>query len=102
MSTPRTRRCTAAIVAQARPASRRRRSGHQQGPARGTRPPAPEVRHQAGHERSRFVERDNEIVFQPLTRDYIRGVCGMLRTDTSASRELLKERARDREREERR
>ena len=49
----------------------------------------------------RFVERDNEIVFQPLTRDYIRGVCGMLRSDTSATQELLKERARDREREKR-
>jgi AbrB family looped-hinge helix DNA binding protein len=49
----------------------------------------------------RFVERDNEIVFQPLTRDYIRGMCGMLRSDTSATRELLRERARDREREKR-
>jgi AbrB family looped-hinge helix DNA binding protein len=49
----------------------------------------------------RFVERDNEIVFQPLTRDYIRAMCGMLRSETSATRELLKERARDREREKR-
>ncbi len=28
----------------------------------------------------RFVERDNEIVFQPLTREYIQSVCGMLRS----------------------
>ncbi len=49
----------------------------------------------------RFVERDNEIVFQPLTGDYIRGVCGMLKSETSATQELLRERARDREREER-
>lgn len=49
----------------------------------------------------RFIERDNEIVFQPLTRDYIRSVCGMLKSETSATQELLRERARDREREER-
>ncbi len=49
----------------------------------------------------RFVERDNEIVFQPLTGDYIRGVCGMLKSETSATQELLRERARDREREQR-
>ncbi len=47
----------------------------------------------------RFVERDNEIVLQPLTRDYIRSVCGMLKSGTSATQELLRERARDRRRE---
>jgi len=50
----------------------------------------------------RFVERDNEIILQPLTRDYIRGVRGMLKSATSATRELLRERARDRRRENRR
>jgi AbrB family looped-hinge helix DNA binding protein len=44
----------------------------------------------------RFMERDNEIVLQPLTRDYIRGVCGLLKSSTSATHELLRERARDR------
>lgn len=48
----------------------------------------------------RFIERDNEIVFQPVTREYIRSVCGMLESDTSVTQELLKERARDKEREE--
>jgi AbrB family looped-hinge helix DNA binding protein len=47
-----------------------------------------------------FIERDNEILFQPVTREYIRSVCGMLKSNTSATEELLKERAKDREREE--
>ena len=47
-----------------------------------------------------FVERDNEILFQPVTKEYIRSVCGMLKSETSVTQELLKERARDREREE--
>ncbi len=47
-----------------------------------------------------FIERDGEIVFQPVTREYIRSVCGMFKTDTSMTAELLKDRARDKEREE--
>lgn len=47
-----------------------------------------------------FIERDNEIVFQPVTREYIRSVCGMLKSETSVTQELLRERSRDREREE--
>ncbi len=47
-----------------------------------------------------FIERDREILFQPVTREYIRSVCGMLKSDVSATGELLKERARDKEREE--
>jgi AbrB family looped-hinge helix DNA binding protein len=49
--------------------------------------------------RIRFIERDNEILFQPLTREYVRTVCGMLKAKGSATRELLKERARDKARE---
>ena len=48
----------------------------------------------------RFIERDNEILFQPVTKEYIRSVCGMLRSETSATQELLKERARDKKWEE--
>lgn len=48
----------------------------------------------------RFVERDNEIVFQPITKDYIRSVCGMLKSTTSATKQLLDERKKDRERQE--
>ena len=47
-----------------------------------------------------FIERNGEILFQPVTREYIRSVCGMLKSETSATAELLKERARDKEREE--
>lgn len=48
----------------------------------------------------RFIERENEIIFQPVTREYIRSVCGMLKSATSVTQELLKERARDKAREE--
>lgn len=47
-----------------------------------------------------FIERNHEILFQPVTKEYIRGVRGMLKSDTSMTQELLKERARDKEREE--
>jgi AbrB family looped-hinge helix DNA binding protein len=47
-----------------------------------------------------FIERDKEIVFQPVTKEYLKSVHGMLTSETSATKELLKERARDREREE--
>lgn len=47
-----------------------------------------------------FIERESEIVFQPVTSEYIRSVCGMLKSETSVTGELLKERARDKEREE--
>ena len=47
-----------------------------------------------------FIERGNEIVFQPVTTEYIRSVCGMLKSETSVTQELLKDRGRDKEREE--
>ncbi len=47
-----------------------------------------------------FIERDGEIVFRPVTPGYIRSLCGMLKSDTSVTEELLRERARDRKREE--
>ena len=43
---------------------------------------------------------ENEIVFQPVTPEYIRSVWGMLKSETSVSKELLKERARDKKHEE--
>ena len=49
----------------------------------------------------RFIERDGEILIQPVTKEFIRSVCGMLKSEKSATEELLKERARDRGREER-
>jgi len=50
--------------------------------------------------RVRFLERDAEIILQPLTRQYIRSVCGLLEDAGPATPELLKARARDRRREE--
>ena len=47
-----------------------------------------------------FVERDHEILIQPVTKEYVRSVCGLFRTETSATAVLLKERAKDKEREE--
>ncbi len=47
-----------------------------------------------------FVERGNEILFQPLTKEYIRGMSGMLKSGTSVTAELLDEQKNDREREE--
>ena len=46
-----------------------------------------------------FIEHGNEILFQPVTKQYIRGLCGMLKDTTSATAELLIERKKDRERE---
>ncbi len=48
----------------------------------------------------RFIERENEILLQPVTGDYIRSVRGMLKSETSATRELLEERSREKEQEE--
>ena len=47
-----------------------------------------------------FVERDHEILIQPVTKEYVRSVCGLFRSETSATEVLLKERTRDKEREE--
>ncbi len=47
-----------------------------------------------------FIERDEEIVFQPVTKEYLKNVHGMLVSDSSVTKELLKERAKDREHEE--
>ena len=47
-----------------------------------------------------FIERDEEILFQPVTKEYLKSVHGMLISETSMTKELLKERAKDKEREE--
>jgi AbrB family looped-hinge helix DNA binding protein len=48
----------------------------------------------------RFIERDGEILFQPVTREFIRRLQGSLRGAGSATADLLRERAADRKREE--
>ena len=47
-----------------------------------------------------FIEGDREIIFQPVTKEYIRSVSGMLKSGASVTEELLKERAKDKQREE--
>ncbi|MBI2265453.1 MAG: AbrB/MazE/SpoVT family DNA-binding domain-containing protein [Armatimonadetes bacterium] len=47
-----------------------------------------------------FIERNHEILFQPVTREYIRSVHGVLKSETLVTQELLQERAKDRAREE--
>ena len=46
-----------------------------------------------------FVEREHEVLFQPVTKEHIRNFAGMLKSTTSATGELLKERKLDKERE---
>ena len=46
-----------------------------------------------------FIERGSDILFQPVTKEYVRSVCGMLKGTTSATAELLIERKKDREQE---
>ena len=45
-----------------------------------------------------FIERGSDILFQPVTKEYVRSVCGMLKDTTSATAELLIERKKDQER----
>ena len=45
-----------------------------------------------------FIERGSDILFQPVTKQYIRSLCGMLGSTTSATEELLRERKINRER----
>ena len=47
-----------------------------------------------------FVERGNDILFQPVTKEYINSMAGMLKSGTSVIDELLVERKKDRVREE--
>ncbi len=49
--------------------------------------------------RVRFLERGDEIVFQPVTPEYVRSLCGTLKSRTSATAALLRERRRARRRE---
>jgi len=39
-----------------------------------------------------FIERGNGILFQPVTKEYVRSVCGMLKSTTSVTAELLRQR----------
>ena len=49
----------------------------------------------------RFEARNGEIVLRPLTPDYFEKMAGILGTGGKATKALLEERAKDREREDR-
>jgi AbrB family looped-hinge helix DNA binding protein len=54
--------------------------------------------------RINFLEENNRIIMQPVTREYIASFCGIFKTkpgEKSAVQELLEERAADRARENR-
>ena len=46
-----------------------------------------------------FVEREHEVLFQPLTKEHIRNLAGMLKSTASATAALLAERRLDKKRE---
>ncbi|MBI4472568.1 MAG: AbrB/MazE/SpoVT family DNA-binding domain-containing protein [Acidobacteria bacterium] len=46
-----------------------------------------------------FIEKDDQIVLQPVTKALIRSLCGIYKDEKSLTAELLRERAKDRERE---
>lgn len=48
-----------------------------------------------------FIERDKEIIFQPVTRDYIRSIRGMFKEGPSLTKALLETRAEEKAREDR-
>jgi len=47
-----------------------------------------------------FIERDKEIMLQPVTKEYLKSVHGMLISETPVIKELLEERAKDKAHEE--
>jgi AbrB family looped-hinge helix DNA binding protein len=47
-----------------------------------------------------FLEREHEIVMQPVTREFVRSMHGMLKSRRSATQDLLAERAGDKRAEE--
>ncbi len=47
-----------------------------------------------------FIGHGREILFRPITKQYIRSICGMLKSSVSATEELLRERKKDQGRDE--
>jgi AbrB family looped-hinge helix DNA binding protein len=47
-----------------------------------------------------FVKQGSDILFRPITKKYIHGMSGMLKSGASVTKDLLKERKKDRECEE--
>jgi AbrB family looped-hinge helix DNA binding protein len=47
----------------------------------------------------RFIEKDNHIVMQPVTKEFIRSLCGRYKGQPSMLDDLLNERAKDKKKE---
>jgi hypothetical protein len=47
-----------------------------------------------------FIERENQIILQPVTKEFIRTLWGAYKEGPSLTKDLLRERAADRKREE--
>jgi AbrB family looped-hinge helix DNA binding protein len=61
------------------------------------------IRHRFGIKpgtRVRFIERGGEILFQPITKEFIRGLQGSLKSASSVTQDLLRERRAERDRKE--
>jgi AbrB family looped-hinge helix DNA binding protein len=48
----------------------------------------------------RFIERGGEILFQPITKEFIRGLQGSLESETSVTGQLLRDRRAERDSDE--
>ncbi len=61
-----------------------------------------QIRHHFGLKKGMrlcITEEDNKIVLQPLTSEYFKGKAGFLNTSGKCSKSLLRERKKDRQRE---
>lgn len=49
-----------------------------------------------------FIDKGDEVVLKPLTREYFKKMAGFMKTEGRLTKALLEERAKDREREDKR
>jgi len=42
-----------------------------------------------------FIERDGEIIFQPVTKEYLRSLCGIIKAEHKTTTQLINDRKKD-------